>query len=59
MNPLAILKRGYSVTRSHPDGRIIMHPEQVSLHQEVEVLLAGGFLLCGVNRKSTYGEENV
>jgi exodeoxyribonuclease VII large subunit len=59
MNPLAILKRGYSVTRSLPDRHVILHPGQVSIDQEVEILLAGGFLLCGVKGKSTYGEEDV
>jgi exodeoxyribonuclease VII large subunit len=59
MNPLAILNRGYSVTRSLPDRQVILHPGQVSINQEVEILLAGGFLLCGVKGKSTYGEEDV
>jgi exodeoxyribonuclease VII large subunit len=59
LNPLAILDRGYSVTRSLPDKRIISHPVQVSLNQDVEVLLAGGFLLCSVKGKSNYGEENL
>jgi exodeoxyribonuclease VII large subunit len=59
LNPLAILDRGYSVTRSLPDKRIISNPAQVSLNQEVEILLAGGFLLCGVKGKSNYGEENL
>ena len=59
LNPLGILRRGYSVTRSLPEKRIISHPKQVSLRQDVEVLLAGGFLLCVVKGKSTYGEENL
>lgn len=59
MNPLAILKRGYSVTRTLPDRHVILHPGQVSIDQDVEILLAGGFLLCDVKGKSTYGKENV
>lgn len=59
LNPLAILERGYSVTRSLPEKRIITHPDQVSINQDVEVLLAGGLLACNVKGKSTHGEENV
>jgi exodeoxyribonuclease VII large subunit len=59
LNPLAILQRGYSVTRSLPEKRLIMSPRQVSLSQDVEVLLAGGILVCNVKEKSTHGEENI
>jgi exodeoxyribonuclease VII large subunit len=59
LNPLAILKRGYSVTRGLPEKHVVTHPSQVALHQDVEVLLAGGVLTCNVKGKSTDGEENV
>jgi exodeoxyribonuclease VII large subunit len=59
LNPLAILQRGYSVTRSLPEKRVLTNPGQVSLRQDVEVLLAGGLLVCNVKEKSTYGEENL
>jgi exodeoxyribonuclease VII large subunit len=59
LNPLAILQRGYSVTRSLPEKRVLTNPGQVSLSQDVEVLLAGGLLVCNVKEKSTYGEENL
>jgi len=59
LNPLAILKRGYSITRSLPKKQVITHPEQVSVHENVEVLLEGGFLLCDIKGKTTYGEENL
>ena len=59
LNPLAILQRGYSVTRSLPGKSVITNPGQVSLSQDVEVLLAGGLLVCNVKEKSTYGEENL
>jgi exodeoxyribonuclease VII large subunit len=59
LNPLAILARGYSVTRALPQKRVLTHPDQVSLSQEVEVLLAGGLLLCNVKEKSDYGQEKL
>jgi len=59
LNPLAILDRGYSITRTLLEKHVITHPEQVSIHENVEVLLAGGVLLCDIKGKSTHGEKNV
>lgn len=59
LNPLSILRRGYSVTRSLPDRKVVIHPDQVGLDQQVEILLAGGQLLCNVKGKSHHGQENV
>jgi len=58
-NPLTILDRGYSITRTLIEKRVVTHPDQVSLHDDIEVLLAGGTLLCNIQGKSTHGEENV
>jgi exodeoxyribonuclease VII large subunit len=59
LNPLAILRRGYSVTRSLPDRRVVIHPDQVSLDQQVEILLADGQLVCNVKGKTHHGQEIV
>jgi exodeoxyribonuclease VII large subunit len=59
LNPLAILRRGYSVTRSLPDRRVVSHPGQVSLDQQVEILLADGQLVCNVKGKTHHGQEVV
>lgn len=59
LNPLAILRRGYSITRTLTEKRIVTHPDQVSLEDNIEVLLAGGTLLCNIKGKSTHGEEDV
>ncbi len=59
LNPLAILKRGYSVTRSLPDLKVVTHPDLVDLDQQVEILLVGGKLLCNVKGKSHHGQENI
>ncbi len=58
LNPLAILARGYSVTRTL-QKMVLTHPDQVSLSQDVEVLLAGGLLMCNVKGKRGYGEEKL
>jgi exodeoxyribonuclease VII large subunit len=59
LNPLAILRRGYSVTRSLPDRRVVTRPDQVSLEQQVEILLADGQLLCNVKGKTHHGQKNI
>jgi exodeoxyribonuclease VII large subunit len=59
LNPLAILRRGYSVTRALPGKRIVTDPEHVRLEQDVEVLLANGLLLCRVKGKSKHGQEKL
>jgi exodeoxyribonuclease VII large subunit len=59
LNPLAILGRGYSVTRSIPEKHVITKPCQVSINQELEILLAGGVLICSVKGTSAYGEEKL
>jgi len=59
LNPLAILRRGYSVTRALPGKSIVTDPAQVTLEQDVEVLLADGLLLCEVKGKSRHGQEDL
>ena len=59
LNPLAILRRGYSVTRTVPDRRVITHPDQVDLEAEIETLIADGRLLSVVKGKSSHGQEVV
>jgi exodeoxyribonuclease VII large subunit len=59
LNPLAILKRGYSVTRTLPMHRVVTRPDQVEVGTEVETLVAEGRLLCSIKGKSSHGQENV
>lgn len=44
MNPDAILKRGYSITRTLPQGKIIMDAQLVHSGQPLEIQLAKGHL---------------
>lgn len=59
LSPLAILERGYSITRTVPAAEIVKDPAAVALNQELEVLVARGSLLCRVKGKSTHGKKNI
>lgn len=53
LNPMAILKRGYSITRSLPRRSIVRHARQVKIGQTLEILLGSGQLTVSVNDKET------
>jgi exodeoxyribonuclease VII large subunit len=44
LSPLAVLGRGYSITRRLPDGLILRRPGDAALGQEVDIRLAAGDL---------------
>ena len=58
LNPLAILARGYSVTRTIPQAAVVKDSQNVALDQELEVMLAKGRLICRVKGKATDGKKN-
>lgn len=51
MSPLAILKRGYSITKRIPDGLILRAADEVELNGQVSVRLHRGELICRVEEK--------
>jgi len=51
MSPLAILQRGYSITRRLPDGLILRKADKVGLNGQVSVRLHRGELICRVEGK--------
>ncbi|MDO8943256.1 MAG: exodeoxyribonuclease VII large subunit, partial [Desulfobacterales bacterium] len=59
LNPMAVLRRGYSVTRRLPDGRVVTDPDHVTLGQDLEVMVAEGSLFCNVKGTSRYGKEKL
>ena len=50
LSPLAVLRRGYTVTRRFPDGLILRRAEDVLPGQEVAILLAAGSLHAKITR---------
>jgi exodeoxyribonuclease VII large subunit len=51
LNPDAILQRGYSITKTLPDGDVVRNPDTVHLGQNLEVRVAKGLLFCKVEGK--------
>jgi exodeoxyribonuclease VII large subunit len=48
VSPLGVLERGYSITRTLPDRRILRNAADAATGQELEVLLARGRVRCTV-----------
>jgi len=59
LSPVAILSRGYSITRTIPDARVVKDPHTVALNQDLEVRVAKGRLFCRVKGKSTNGQKDI
>ena len=51
LSPLAILKRGYSVTRKELTGEVVKDVDQVNLKERLKVKLYKGELTCSVEEK--------
>ncbi len=51
LSPEAILARGYSITRTIPDAAVVRDPQEVSIGQDLEIMVAGGPFICSVKRK--------
>jgi exodeoxyribonuclease VII large subunit len=51
LSPLAILGRGYSITRRLPDGLILREADDVEIKGQVAVRLSRGELVCRVEEK--------
>jgi exodeoxyribonuclease VII large subunit len=59
LNPLAILARGYSVTRTIPEATVVKDAQDVALDQTLEVMLANGRLMCQVKGKANNGKKDI
>lgn len=58
LSPIAILERGYSITRTIPDLKVVRNPKNVSINQDLEVMVSKGSLTCRVKEKSENGPKN-
>jgi exodeoxyribonuclease VII large subunit len=59
LSPVAILERGYSITRTIPEAVVVRDPQTVALNQVLEILVAKGTLKCRVKEKSIHGPKNI
>jgi exodeoxyribonuclease VII large subunit len=59
LSPIAILERGYSITRTIPDLKVVRNPKSVAINQDLEVMVAKGSLTCRVKEKSENGPKNI
>jgi len=59
LSPVAILTRGYSITRTIPDAKVVKNQQTVSLNQDLEVMVAKGRLICRVKGKYTDGQKDI
>lgn len=59
LSPLAILSRGYSITRAVPKMSVVRDSNDVGTGQDLEILLARGALLCTVKRILTDGKTDI
>jgi exodeoxyribonuclease VII large subunit len=59
LSPIAILDRGYSITRTVPDAKVVKDPKMVQRGQDLEVMLSKGSLFVRVrNRKIEESEDS-
>ncbi len=59
LSPIAILGRGYSITRTIPDASVLKDSRMVSLGQNLEIMLAKGRLICQIKGKTNHGEKEL
>lgn len=51
LSPLAVLERGYSITLTHPGGKVVKDAENVDLNQAIITKLAKGKLISRITEK--------
>jgi exodeoxyribonuclease VII large subunit len=59
LSPLAVLERGYSVTRALPGYAIVRDVQQIDVGQQVEVTVSRGAMVCRIERKTRDGQTNI
>ena len=59
LNPLAVLERGYSITRKLPQRSIIRNTRQIDIDDRVEITLASGTLTGRIEGKDGDGAQKL
>ena len=57
LSPLAVLNRGYSITRNRSTGHVVMDADTLDADDRIEIILSKGRLDARV--ENTYGKENL
>lgn len=50
LNPEAVLKRGYSISRFVSDKRVIINSRDVKINDQIEIILSNGQLITRVEK---------
>lgn len=58
LNPMAILQRGYSITRTRSDGAIVRSANNVQIDQSLHILLGKGELTVTVSERETESDRS-
>ena len=59
LDPMAVLERGYSITRKMPQRTIIKKARQVRIDDQVEITLASGSLRGRIEGKMDDGPQKL
>ncbi len=59
LNPMAVLERGYSITRTRPQRTIIKNTRQIQIDDSVEITLASGTLWGRIEGKDDDGVQKL
>jgi exodeoxyribonuclease VII large subunit len=57
LDPMAILRRGYSVTRRLPDRAVVTDADHVAVDQAIEVMVFRGTIRADVKGVMRHGKE--
>jgi exodeoxyribonuclease VII large subunit len=58
LNPMSVLNRGFSITRTLPDRKVILDANTVAVHDPIEIILSRGRILSRVE-KTRYGKDHI
>lgn len=58
LNPASVLSRGYSITRTLPDKKIIFDAKMVAYQDQIETILSQGRILTRVE-KTIHGKDHI
>jgi exodeoxyribonuclease VII large subunit len=58
LNPMSVLNRGFSITRTLPDKKVILDAKTVAVREPIEIILSRGRILTRVE-KTIHGQDHI